>query len=115
MIQSIHVTAVKFSEAAASVVHTLVEFLGDANNPSALDVVAFVRYAVLRNLSTVFLCYQRGRREILSSPSHNLREAHLHPLRNQLWAKAVLAVVLLRFDDLSQDKASSNTLRAEVR
>jgi len=43
LIQSIHVTAIKFSEVAASVVHTLLDFLGDSNNPSALDVVAFVR------------------------------------------------------------------------
>ena len=44
LIQSIHVCAVKFSEVAASVVHALMDFLGDSNNPSALDVVAFVRY-----------------------------------------------------------------------
>ena len=43
LIQSIHVCAVKFSEVAANVVHALMEFLGDSNNPSALDVVAFVR------------------------------------------------------------------------
>ncbi|KAG1837844.1 armadillo-type protein [Suillus subalutaceus] len=43
LIQSIHVLAVKFSEVAASVVHALMEFLGDSNNPSALDVVSFVR------------------------------------------------------------------------
>ncbi|PPQ71431.1 hypothetical protein CVT24_011939 [Panaeolus cyanescens] len=46
LIQSIHVTAIKFSEVAASVVHALMEFLGDTNNPSALDVVAFVREVV---------------------------------------------------------------------
>ncbi|KAI0050610.1 coatomer beta subunit [Auriscalpium vulgare] len=46
LIQSIHVCAVKFSEVAASVVHALIEFLGDSNNPSALDVVAFVREVV---------------------------------------------------------------------
>ncbi|KAG1786708.1 coatomer beta C-terminal region-domain-containing protein [Suillus plorans] len=46
LIQSIHVLAVKFSEIAASVVHALMEFLGDSNNPSALDVVAFVRREV---------------------------------------------------------------------
>lgn len=43
LIQSIHVCAVKFSEVAATVVHALMDFLGDSNNPSALDVVAFVR------------------------------------------------------------------------
>jgi len=44
LIQSIHVLAIRFSEVAASVVHALMEFLGDSNNPSALDVVAFVRF-----------------------------------------------------------------------
>lgn len=46
LIQSIHVLAIRFSEVAASVVHALMEFLGDSNNPSALDVVAFVREVV---------------------------------------------------------------------
>jgi coatomer subunit beta len=46
LIQSIHVTAIKFSEVASSVVHALMDFLGDSNNPSALDVVAFVREVV---------------------------------------------------------------------
>ncbi|KAG6333321.1 hypothetical protein ID866_5769 [Astraeus odoratus] len=46
LIQSIHVLAVKFPEVAAGVVHALMDFLGDSNNPSALDVVAFVREVV---------------------------------------------------------------------
>ncbi|CAL1694195.1 unnamed protein product [Somion occarium] len=46
LIQSIHICAVKFSEIAATVVHALMDFLGDSNNPSALDVVAFVREVV---------------------------------------------------------------------
>ncbi|THH30621.1 hypothetical protein EUX98_g3558 [Antrodiella citrinella] len=46
LIQTIHVCAVKFSEVAATVVHALMDFLGDSNNPSALDVVAFVREVV---------------------------------------------------------------------
>ncbi|KAF8890105.1 coatomer protein [Infundibulicybe gibba] len=46
LIQSIHVMAIKFSEVAASVVHALMDFLGDSNNPSALDVVSFVREVV---------------------------------------------------------------------
>jgi coatomer subunit beta len=41
------VLAVKFSEVAANVVHALMEFLGDSNNTSALDVVAFVRFVFL--------------------------------------------------------------------
>ncbi|ESK83897.1 coatomer subunit beta [Moniliophthora roreri MCA 2997] len=58
LIQSIHVTAIKFSEVAASVVHALLEFLGEpstaaasstsspAASASALDVVAFIREVV---------------------------------------------------------------------
>ena len=46
LIQSIHVIAIKFSEIAASVVHALMEFLGDASSSSALHVVAFVRYEI---------------------------------------------------------------------
>lgn len=44
LIQSIHVCAIKFSEVAASVVHALMEFLGETSNPAAVDVIAFVRY-----------------------------------------------------------------------
>ncbi len=43
LIQSIHVCAIKFSEVAASVVHALMDFLGNSNNASAVDVIAFVR------------------------------------------------------------------------
>ncbi|KAJ7221746.1 coatomer protein [Mycena pura] len=46
LVQSIHILAIKFSEIAASVVHALMDFLGDSNNPSALDVVSFVREVV---------------------------------------------------------------------
>ncbi|QRV94533.1 coatomer subunit beta [Ceratobasidium sp. AG-Ba] len=46
LIQSIHVCAIKFSEVAASVVQALMEFLGDTNNPAAVDVIAFVREVV---------------------------------------------------------------------
>lgn len=43
--------AIKFSEVAASVVHALMDFLGDSNNPSALDVIAFVREVVEKSPS----------------------------------------------------------------
>ncbi|KAI8369392.1 adaptin N terminal region-domain-containing protein [Radiomyces spectabilis] len=46
LIQSIHTCAIKFSDVAANVVHVLMEFLGDSNNPSAVDVIAFVREVV---------------------------------------------------------------------
>lgn len=54
LIQTIHVCAIKFSEVAASVVLALMEFLGDSNNPSAVDVIAFVRYV------KAHLCYYRS-------------------------------------------------------
>ena len=44
LIQSIHVCAIKFSEVAASVVHSLMEFLGETSNPAAVDVISFVRF-----------------------------------------------------------------------
>ncbi|CEQ42210.1 SPOSA6832_03989 [Sporobolomyces salmonicolor] len=46
LIQTIHSCAIKHSEVAASVVHVLMEFLGDASNASAVDVIAFVREVV---------------------------------------------------------------------
>ncbi|KAM3581281.1 coatomer subunit beta [Umbelopsis sp. WA50703] len=46
LIQSIHACAINFSEVAANVVHVLMEFLSDSNNPSAVDVIAFVREVV---------------------------------------------------------------------
>lgn len=57
LIQSIHSCAIKFSEVAASVVHVLMEFLGDSNNPSAVDVIAFVRY------DQEHFCFGAGTRE----------------------------------------------------
>ncbi|KAI8983590.1 adaptin N terminal region-domain-containing protein [Pilobolus umbonatus] len=46
LIQSIHTCAIQFPEVAANVVHVLMEFLGDSNNPAAVDVVSFVREVV---------------------------------------------------------------------
>ena len=46
LIQTIHTCAIKHSEVASSVVHVLMDFLGDANNASAVDVIAFVREVV---------------------------------------------------------------------
>ncbi|KAG1887992.1 uncharacterized protein F5891DRAFT_895189, partial [Suillus fuscotomentosus] len=55
LIQSIHVLAVKFSEVAASVVHALMEFLGDSNNPSALDNSPFVWFIFSLLISASYL------------------------------------------------------------
>lgn len=46
LIQSIHNISVKYSQVASSVIETLMSFLGDSNNPSAIDVIAFVREVV---------------------------------------------------------------------
>eukprot|EP01098_Paradermamoeba_levis_P006129 TRINITY_DN2544_c0_g1_i1.p1 TRINITY_DN2544_c0_g1~~TRINITY_DN2544_c0_g1_i1.p1 ORF type:complete len:934 (-),score=297.14 TRINITY_DN2544_c0_g1_i1:23-2824(-) len=43
LIQAIHQCAVKFPDVAGSVVHVLMDFLGDSNVASAIDVVTFVR------------------------------------------------------------------------
>lgn len=46
LIHSIHQCAVKFSEVAASVVELLMDFIGDFNNTSAVDVINFVKEVV---------------------------------------------------------------------
>lgn len=46
LIQSIHQCAIRFSEVASKVIHTLMDFLGDSSNPSAVDVIVFVREVV---------------------------------------------------------------------
>jgi len=43
LVQAIHACAIKFPDVAGSVVHLLMDFLGDQNVASALDVVFFVR------------------------------------------------------------------------
>mmetsp|Transcript_28854 Transcript_28854/g.80675 ORF Transcript_28854/g.80675 Transcript_28854/m.80675 type:complete len:965 (-) Transcript_28854:156-3050(-) len=43
LIQAVHSCAIRFPEVAASVVHVLMDFLGDANVHSAVDVINFAR------------------------------------------------------------------------
>jgi coatomer subunit beta len=43
LVQAIHACAVKFPDVAAAVIHLLMDFLGDSNTASALDVIFFVR------------------------------------------------------------------------
>ncbi|KAF2583964.1 hypothetical protein F2Q70_00034153 [Brassica cretica] len=49
LIQAIHACAVKFPEVASTVVHLLMDFLGDSNVASALDVISFVREIIETN------------------------------------------------------------------
>ncbi|ORZ31405.1 adaptin N terminal region-domain-containing protein [Catenaria anguillulae PL171] len=48
LIQTIHTCAIKFPAVAGQVVYLLMDYLGDASNASAVDVVAFVREVVQR-------------------------------------------------------------------
>ncbi|GKU87482.1 hypothetical protein SLEP1_g1876 [Rubroshorea leprosula] len=49
LIQAIHSCAIKFPEVASTVVHLLMDFLGDGNVASAIDVVIFVREIIETN------------------------------------------------------------------
>jgi coatomer subunit beta len=86
LIQSIHACAIKFSEVAANVVYVLMEFLGDSNNPSAVDVIAFVRYVVspADPASGKADTCQRGGRKISKTPHCYYREASYYLQRDQV-------------------------------
>ncbi|XP_043691929.1 coatomer subunit beta-1-like [Telopea speciosissima] len=49
LVQAIHTCAIKFPEVASTVVHLLMDFLGDSNVASAIDVVVFVREIIETN------------------------------------------------------------------
>ncbi|KAK4756477.1 hypothetical protein SAY87_006604 [Trapa incisa] len=49
LVQAIHTCAIKFPEVASTVVHILMDFLGDTNVASAMDVVVFVREIIETN------------------------------------------------------------------
>jgi len=49
LVQAIHTCAIKFPDVAGSVVHLLMDFLGDSSTASALDVVFFVREIIETN------------------------------------------------------------------
>ncbi|KAG0461669.1 hypothetical protein HPP92_021966 [Vanilla planifolia] len=49
LVQAIHSCAMKFPEVASTVVHLLMDFLGDSNVASAVDVVLFVREIIETN------------------------------------------------------------------
>lgn len=68
LVQAIYECAVKFPHVASNVVHLLMNFIGDANSSSALDVVYFIReilheYANLRGeiLSRLFQTFAEGK------------------------------------------------------
>ncbi|KAL2652816.1 hypothetical protein R1flu_020944 [Riccia fluitans] len=49
LVQAIHQCALSFPEVASTVVHLLMDFLGDSNTASAVDVVYFVREIIETN------------------------------------------------------------------
>ncbi|KAL8193970.1 hypothetical protein R6Q57_026212 [Mikania cordata] len=49
LVQAVHSCAVKFPEVEGTVVHMLMDFLGDSNVASAMDVVVFVRQIIETN------------------------------------------------------------------
>ncbi|KAF3781577.1 Coatomer subunit beta-1 [Nymphaea thermarum] len=49
LVQAIHSCAIKFPEVASTVVHLLMDFLGDSNVSSAMDVILFVREIIETN------------------------------------------------------------------
>ncbi|URE20520.1 hypothetical protein MUK42_11785 [Musa troglodytarum] len=49
LVQAIHSCAIKFPEVASTVVHLLMDFLGDTNVASAVDVALFVREIIETN------------------------------------------------------------------
>lgn len=49
LVQAIHTCAIKFPEVASTVVHLLMDFLGDSNVASAIDVAVFVREIIETN------------------------------------------------------------------
>ncbi|KAI3848003.1 hypothetical protein MKX03_001115 [Papaver bracteatum] len=49
LVQAIHSCAIKFPQVASTVVHLLMDFLGDSNVASAIDVVFFVRGIIETN------------------------------------------------------------------
>ena len=49
LLQAIHSCAIKFPEVVSTVVHLLMDFLGDSNVASAIDVVVFVREIIETN------------------------------------------------------------------
>lgn len=78
LVRTLHACCVKYPDVAPTVVPMLTEFLGDTNEQAALDVLVFVREAVLRftSLKQVIL-------EKLLENFHTIRSVKIH--RHALW------------------------------
>eukprot|EP00111_Clytia_hemisphaerica_P011216 TCONS_00032857-protein len=78
LVRTLHSCCVKYPDVAPTVVPMLTEFLGDSNEQAALDVLLFVREAVLKftSLKSVIL-------EKLLENFHTIRNVKIH--RHTLW------------------------------
>ncbi|KAF3939528.1 hypothetical protein ABW19_dt0208864 [Dactylella cylindrospora] len=78
LIHAIHNCAIRFSEVAANVVGLLMDFIGDFNNSSAVDVIAFVKEVVEK-----FPALRQGIVEKLLSTLGEVRAGKVY--RGALW------------------------------
>ena len=78
LVRTLHTCCIRYSDVAPTVVPMLTEFLGDSNEQAALDVLLFVREAVLKftSLKPVIL-------EKLLENFHTIKNVKIH--RHALW------------------------------
>lgn len=101
LIQAIHACAVKYPSVASNVVLALMDFLGDANIPTAVEVVTFVR--------EVAETYPELRESILRKLFLSLKHITASSVyRTALW---VLGEYALTTDDIDQ---AFSTLKGEI-
>ena len=78
LVRTLHSCCVKYPDVAPTVVPMLTEFLGDTNEQAALDVLLFVREAVLKFASLKGVIIEK-----LLENFHTIRNVKIH--RHTLW------------------------------
>jgi len=78
LVRTLHTCCVKYPDVAPNVVPMLTEFLGDTNEQAALDVLLFVREAVLKFQSLKGVIIEK-----LLENFHTIRNVKIH--RHALW------------------------------
>lgn len=78
LVRTLHACCVKYPDVAPTVVPMLIEFLGDSNEQASLDVLVFVREAVLK-----FTSLKKVIIEKLLENFHTIRNVKIH--RHALW------------------------------
>ena len=78
LVRTLHSCCVKYPDVAPTVVPMLTEFLGDTNEQAALDVLLFVREAVLKFTSLKGVIIEK-----LLENFHTIRNVKIH--RHTLW------------------------------